>query len=76
MIKKRRFSKQRFDLSGLTNHITDRKDSDASVMFLPDEPRHSCEFKLNISVILVGDTWMSEGVVCSDLRLILSHVHL
>ena len=48
MIKKRRFSKQRFDLSGLTNHITDRKDSDASVMFLPDEqPRQSCEYYYN-----------------------------
>ena len=41
MIKKRRFSKTRFDLAGLTNHIGERKDSEASVMFLPDDHRHT-----------------------------------
>ena len=40
MIKKRRFSKTRFDLAGLTNHIGERKDSEASVMFLPDDHHH------------------------------------
>ena len=37
VIKKRRFSKTRFDLAGLTNHIGEKKDSDASVMFLSDD---------------------------------------
>ena len=40
VIKKRRFSKTRFDLAGLTNHIGERKDSEASVMFLPDDHHH------------------------------------
>ncbi len=40
VIKKRRFSKTRFDLAGLTNHIGERKESEASVMFLPDDQHH------------------------------------
>ncbi len=40
-IKKRRFSKGRFELSGHSNHIADRdrKDSEASVMFMSEDNR-------------------------------------
>ena len=37
-MKKRRFSKNRFDLSGLSNHIMDRKESDGSIVFSSDNP--------------------------------------
>ena len=43
-MKKRRFSKQRFDLPGMSNNNSasvDRKDSDGSVMFMPDDRRGS-----------------------------------
>lgn len=41
LMKKRRFSKNRFDLSGLGNHISERKESDASIVFAPDDGRAS-----------------------------------
>ena len=39
VMKKRRFSKQRFDLSGLSNHITDRKESEGSIVYMSDDNR-------------------------------------
>ena len=36
VMKKRKFSKNKFDLSGLTNHI-DRKESESSIVFMSDE---------------------------------------
>ena len=57
MIKKRRFSKTRFDLAGLTNHIGERKDSEASVIFLPDDYHHRhtgwCELYSTRTVISI-----------------------
>lgn len=48
VIKKRRFSKAgggRFDPSNMSNHIDrERKESDASVMFLPEDTRNSGEY--------------------------------
>ncbi|ELU04696.1 hypothetical protein CAPTEDRAFT_111874 [Capitella teleta] len=42
LIKKRRFSKNRFDLSGSANHVaSDRKGSEGSIVFAPDESRTS-----------------------------------
>ena len=39
LIKKRRFSKNRFDLSGLSNHIGERKESEGSIVFVPEDGR-------------------------------------
>ena len=53
VIKKRRFSKAggRFDAVPITNHIDrERKDSEASVMFLPEDSRNSGKF-LIINVV-------------------------
>ena len=37
VIKKRRFSRNRFDLSSLSNHVSDRKESEGSVIFSPED---------------------------------------
>ena len=48
VIKKRRFSKAgRFDTAPMTNHVDrERKDSEASVMFLPEDTRNSGKYLL------------------------------
>ena len=39
VIKKRRFSRNRFELTSLGNHVVDRKESEGSLVFSPDDPR-------------------------------------
>ena len=59
--QKRRISKGRFDLAGLGNHIGDRKDSEASVMFLPDEHRPSTGRSFNMRASCHGNAFCITG---------------
>ena len=59
--QKRRISKGRFDLAGLGNHIGDRKDSEASVMFLPDEHRPSTGRSFYMRTLYHGNAFCITG---------------